>query len=71
MLEVNSNKNLYFQNFFWPRWVDVVVVVSHLALTVSSSLSFYIYFVLYGAKHKVKFLGKLHRGSSCQKEKFL
>ena len=27
--------------------------VSHLALTVSSSLSFYIYFALYGAKHKV------------------
>ena len=27
--------------------------VSHLALTVSSSLSFYIYFALYGAKHEV------------------
>ena len=37
----------------WPGWVDLVASVSHLALTVSSSLSFYIYFALYGAKHKV------------------
>ena len=33
--------------------MDTVVVISHFALTISSSLSFYIYFVLYGAKHKV------------------
>ena len=37
----------------WPGWVDLVASVSHLALTVSSSLSFYIYFALYGAKHEV------------------
>ena len=46
-------KEIIFQNFTWPRWMDTVAVVSHLALTISSSLSFYIYFVLYGAKHKV------------------
>ena len=38
----------------WPAWVDMVTVVSHLTLTISSSLSFYIYFILYGAKHKAK-----------------
>ena len=37
----------------WPAWVDIVTVVSHLTLTISSSLSFYIYFILYGEKHKV------------------
>ena len=34
-------------------WVDLVAVASHLTLTIASSLSFYIYFALYGAKHKV------------------
>ena len=38
----------------WPAWVDMVTGVSHLTLTISSSLSFYIYFILYGAKHKAK-----------------
>ena len=38
----------------WPAWVDMVTGVSHLTLTISSSLSFYIYFILYGAKHKVQ-----------------
>ena len=42
------------EEFSWPAWVDMVTVVSHLTLTISSSLSFYIYFLLYGAKHKVK-----------------
>ena len=37
----------------WPAWVDIVTVVSHLTLTISSSISFYIYFILYGEKHKV------------------
>ena len=41
------------EEFSWPPWVDMVTVVSHLTLTISSSLSFYIYFLLYGAKHKV------------------
>ena len=38
----------------WPAWVDMVTGVSHLTLTISSSLSFYIYSILYGSKHKVK-----------------
>ena len=37
----------------WQGWVDLVASVSHLALTISSSLSFYFYIALYGAKHKV------------------
>ena len=41
------------QDFSWPGWADLVDSVSHLALPISSSLSFYIYIALYGAKHKV------------------
>ena len=38
----------------WPAWVDIITGVSHLTLTISSSLSFYIYSILYGSKHKVE-----------------
>ena len=37
-----------FQDFEWPSWVDVFTIISHLALTISSSLSFYIYYGKYG-----------------------
>ena len=52
-LKSSSTTAWLSQDFSWPGWVDLVASVSHLALTVSSSLSFYIYFALYGAKHKV------------------
>ena len=31
----------------WPPWLDVLVEVSHLALTICSSLNFYIYMLKY------------------------
>ena len=40
------------QHFVWPLWIDTVAVVSHLALAVSCSLSFYIYCALYRARRK-------------------
>jgi len=33
----------------WPPLMDAVVIISHLALTTSSSLSFYIYYAKYGS----------------------
>ena len=50
------------EEFSWPPWVDMVTVASHLTLTISSSLSFYIYFLLYGAKHKVHKMYKVLSG---------
>merc|ERR1712038_548589 len=36
-----------FQEPDWPPWLDVLVEVSHLALTICSSLNFYIYMLKY------------------------
>jgi len=38
--------------FYWPPWVDLVTAISHLALTTSCSISFYIYYAKYGANKK-------------------
>ena len=35
------------QDYSWPVWVEVVTVISHLALTLSASISPYIFPVLY------------------------
>jgi len=37
------------KTFYWPLWVDLVTVISRLALTISCSLSFYIYYAQYRA----------------------
>ena len=37
-----------FKDIPWPPWVDMVTIISHLALTISCSLSFYIYYGKYG-----------------------
>ena len=56
IVETISQAGAISEEFSWPAWVDIVTVVSHLTLTISSSLSFYIYFLLYGAKHKVNYV---------------
>ena len=43
----------YVQVIPWPAWVDTVTIISHLALTISCSLSFYIYYGKYGAPKQV------------------
>ena len=45
---------IIFLDFNWPPWVDLVTTFSHLAITISCSLSFYIYYAKYGANRKVK-----------------
>ena len=43
------------EDYPWPAWLEVVTVISHLALTLSASISPYILPVLYRAnrnKHK-------------------
>jgi len=40
------------QNIPWPPWVRMVTMISHLALTLSCSLSFYIYYAKYGTGRK-------------------
>ena len=55
--------------FYWPPWVDLVTVISHLALTISCSLSFYIYYAQYGATktvRQIKQLGKLSEVKSVE-----
>ena len=42
------------KTFYWPPWVDLVTVISHLALTISCSLSFYIYYGQYRADKTVR-----------------
>ena len=37
----------------WPPWLDMISVISHLALTISCSLSFYIYYGKYGLRRKL------------------
>ena len=37
----------------WPLWLDMISIISHLALTISCSLSFYIYFGNYGLKRRL------------------
>ena len=44
------------QDFQWPVWVDLGTTFSHLALTVSCSISFYIYAAKYGANRQVTHL---------------
>lgn len=39
----------------WPLWIDVICMLSNLALTCSSSITFYIYYAMYASK-KRKFL---------------
>ena len=46
----NIWQRCFVQQFPWPLWVDTVAVVSHLALALSCSLSFYIYCALYWTK---------------------
>ena len=36
------------ENIRWPPWVDFITILSHLALTVSCSMSFYIYYWKHG-----------------------
>jgi len=46
---------------YWPPWMDMVVIFSHLALTTSCSLSFYIYYAKYGSMSKAsRVMGLLH-----------
>ena len=46
-------KALFFQDIPWPPWVDMFTIISHLALTLSCSISFYIYYGKYGAPKQV------------------
>ena len=41
------------QDIPWPPWVDMFTIISHLALTISCSISFYIYYGKYGAPKQV------------------
>ena len=42
-----QNIHSYLEDQPWPLWLDVVVELSHLALSISCSLNFYIYIIKY------------------------
>ena len=48
----NSTQNT-LKDFLWPQWLDLVTTFSHLSLTISCSLSFYIYYFKRGPKKQV------------------
>ena len=48
----NSTQNT-LKDFLWPQWLDLVTTFSHLSLTISCSLPFYIYYFKRGPKKQV------------------
>ena len=48
-----SATHALLQDIPWPPWVDMFTIISHLALTLSCSISFYIYYGKYGAPKQV------------------